>query len=343
MLAFELLDFDTFPWNETHAGLPGRTLFQSSPWLEFLQATQKGEPVLAELRNGESVAGYFTGMIVRKFGLKILGSPFPGWSTSYMGMNLLPGVCKGSAIDALKRLAFGQLRCSHLEFMDRTFSTSEITSCGMECTPLNGFEVDLSVDEDAIFERFKPSCRQAIRKAVRSGLTVEEVSDPAFAAEYYDQLVDVFDKQGLVPTYGVDRVQELIRHIQTTGNLLLLRVRDAEGRSIATGVFLMISPTTMYFWGGASWRSQQALRPNDLLMWQAMRIGKDRGMRTFDLGGSGDYKKKFGGTPISVPWARVSAQPLIPFLRNTAKTLFKVRQRIQARTGWNSPKPVAQE
>ena len=338
MLAFESLNLETFPWKDVHELLPGRTLFQSRAWLNFLKATQKGDPVLAELRNGATIAGYFTGMVVRKFGLRILGSPFPGWSTSYMGFNLKPGVCKHSALDALKRFAFRELHCAHLEFMDRTLSEGEIADCGLQWTPFNGFEVDLTAEEEAILGSFKDPCRRAIRKAMRSGVMVEETQgDPAFVEEYYTQLVDVFAKQNLVPTYGIDRVQELVRHIQPTGNLLLLRARDSGGQSIATGIFLFISPTTMYFWGGASWRSYQTLRPNDLLMWTAMKLGKARGMQIMDLGGSGEYKKKFGGRPISVPWARVSSQPFIPILRSTARTWFRLSQRVRARATVHAP------
>lgn len=344
MLEFEPLSLDRFPWNRIHPDLPGYMLFQSPAWLEFLKATQKGEPVLAQLNNGSNAVGYFTGMIVRKFGLRILGSPFPGWSTSYMGLNLQPGVCRRSALDALKRLAFGRLGCAHLEFMDRTFSQQEIDECGMQSTPLHGFEVDLGREEEAIFDSFKPSCRQAIRKAMRSGLLVEQAgNDDQFVEEYYAQLVDVFARQNLVPTYGKDRVRELLRHIHPTGNLLLLRARDQSGQSIATGIFLLISPTAMYFWGGASWRSHQHLRPNDLLMWTAMRMGKARGMRIIDLGGSGDYKKKFGGSPISVPWARVSARRFIPILRDTARVWIRIRQHLHARARWaaHHPTPAA--
>ncbi|HLW51626.1 MAG TPA: GNAT family N-acetyltransferase [Candidatus Angelobacter sp.] len=337
MFSFERADLNTFPWEETHAGLGDRTLFQSPAWLDFLTATQKGEAVVAVLRNGSAAAGYFTGMIVRKLGLKVLGSPFPGWSTSYMGLNLSPGISKHSVLDALKRLAFDDLHCSHLEFMDRKFNAAEISECGFQSTSLNGFEVDLTATEEEIFERFRPACRQAIRKATRSGVTVAEAADADFAAEYYSQLEEVFGRQKLAPTYSLARVQDLLRYIQPTGKLLLLRARDGHGQCIATGIFLMISPTTMYFWGGASWSSHQSLRPNDLLMWKAMQIGKARGMAILDLGGAGDYKKKFGGRPISVPWARISSQPFIPILRDTARTLFRLKQRLQARGGWKSP------
>jgi Acetyltransferase (GNAT) domain len=336
MVGIERLSLTTFPWEQIHSGLADRTIYQSLAWLNFLKATQNGEPVLAILRNGPEVAGYFTGVIIRKFGLRILGSPFPGWSTSYMAFNLQPGVSKRAALDALTRFAFKDLRCAHLEFMDRKFSAEEVRKCGFRWTPLHGFEINLGLGEDDIFRRFEGSCRQAIRRAIRLGVTIEEADDPSFVNEYYAQLEDVFAKQGLVPTYDIARVHELIRHIGPTGKLLLLRARDPGGRCIATGIFLMISPTTMYFWGGASWRSYQTLRPNDLLMWTAMRIGKARGMQILDLGGAGDYKKKFGGRPISVPWVRVSAQPFLPLLRTTAKTFFTLKQQLRGRTRWKT-------
>src|SRR5215470_3168018 len=130
MLTLERVNVSTFPWAQTHAALADRTIFQSPAWLNFLTATQNGEPILGVLRDGAGTAGYFTGMIVRKFGLKILGGPFPGWSTSYMGFNLQPGVSKQEALDALKQFAFRDLECAHLEFMDRKLSSDEISGAG---------------------------------------------------------------------------------------------------------------------------------------------------------------------------------------------------------------------
>src|SRR5436189_3057502 len=96
------------------------------------------------------------------------------------------------------------------------------------------------------------ACRRCIRKAKKVGVTIEEADDPEFADDYYAQLRDVFAKQSLVPTYGVDRVQALIAHLHPTGRLLLLRARGPDGASIATGIFPAMNGS-MYFWGGASW------------------------------------------------------------------------------------------
>jgi hypothetical protein len=93
----------------------------------------------------------------------------------------------------------------------------------------------------------------------------------------------------------------------------------------------------MYFWGGASWRHSQILRPNEALQWHAMKIAKQRGIETYDMGGGGEYKKKYGGKEIEVPWFRKSKYLWIRYLRNMAQTSHKLSQRC---AGWlNSLQP----
>jgi lipid II:glycine glycyltransferase (peptidoglycan interpeptide bridge formation enzyme) len=142
-------------------------------------------------------------------------------------------------------------------------------------------------------------CRRSIRKAKKCGVVVYKHRTCNIADDYHTQLTDVFAKQQLIPTYGIERVRALIQRILPTGMLLLLRARDPEGHCIATGIFL-IKNDRMYFWGGPSWRTYQHLHPNEPLMWAAMQYGKAHGARVLDLGGgAGHYKKKYGGYPIA--------------------------------------------
>ena len=114
------------------------------------------------------------------------------------------------------------------------------------------FLIDLTLGEDVLYSRLSSkSCRYSIRRAEKLGVTIEEASDEGFADEYYEQLLDVFAKQSLVPTYDRERVRLLIRHLAPTGNLLLLRAREPQGRCIATGIFVGLHQFA-YFWGNAS-------------------------------------------------------------------------------------------
>jgi hypothetical protein len=87
----------------------------------------------------------------------------------------------------------------------------------------------------------------------------------------------------------------------------------------------------MHFWGGASWRHSQSLRPNEALQWHAMKIGKEMGIRIYDMGGGGEYKRKYGGKEIEVPWFWKSKFRSVGFMYDMAKYGYKVRQNFLGR------------
>lgn len=307
-----------------------RTVFQTRAWLAFIAATQQAEPVIATVLDGDLPIGRFTGAILRKNGMRILGSPFPGWTTSYMGFNLPSGVRRAEALVALKRFAFKVLGCMHLEVLDRLVTPDDLDAAGYryDARPLTGFEIDLTQDEDALLKGMDAGRRRYIRRAESSGLRIEVADDAAFANEYYAQLDDVFARQRLVPTYSLDRVRSLITHVHPSGDLLLLRARNAQGVCIATGIFPALNDT-MVFWGGASWKRWHHLHPNEPLQWFAMRYWKARGITRYDMGGTGEYKRAYGGREIRVPWGRASRYAAIEHLRNGARTLVSLTQRLR--------------
>jgi len=326
MTSIERMDINNVPWDELDR-FEDRTVFQILPWLNFVAITQRAKPVVAAIRENGCTIGYFTGLIIRRFGLRIFGSPFKGWTTAYMGFNLRPGSSHRKALTSALSFVFQDLKCHHFEMLDRHIHEEDYRDLTFTVKYLNGYEIDLTKSEDELFAGMKSSCRRCIRKANKCGVVIEEASDIDFANDYYEQLKDVFVKQSLVPTYGIGRVQELIKHLQPTGHLLLLRAKNPEGLCIATGIFPAFNDT-MYFWGGASWQKHQMLRPNEALMWYAIRYWKAHGMKKFDMGGGGDYKKKYGGYTIRVPRLIKSKYGFLVFLRNLAERTFEIRQKM---------------
>ena len=327
MISFELMDLSQVPWDELDQ-YEDRIVFQTRVWLDFLAATQGAEPVVAAIRENGQLLGYFTGLIVKKFGIKILGSPFKGWTTNYMGFNLRPGVSRLALLDDLSSFAFKKLGCHHLEVLDRNIAEEDAGGLSYEQQVYHTLQLDLTRSEEEIFKSMhSKACRYNIRKSERLGVVIEEATDPGFAADYHAQLQDVFAKQSLVPTYGLELVQTLIHKVQPTGNLLLLRARSPEGTCIATGIFIAFKDL-MIFWGGASWRKFQHLCPNEPIMWYAMRYWKARGAKICDLG-AGDYKKKFGVQPYRYPRLIKSRYRFLLPLRNGAQVFWKWRQQLQ--------------
>jgi hypothetical protein len=319
-LTLQRLELDACDW-PTMDSYPDREVFQTREWLEFLHRTQDMEPVVASVQLEGETVGYFTGGVVRRFGLRLLGSPFPGWTTGALGFNLREGVSRRAALAALPRFTWRELGCVHLELKDRRLRAGELEANGFRQTPFSTFEVDLSPDEDAMLGAMSKTCRWSIRKSAREGVTVEEATGEEFAEEYHDQLLDVFAKQGLKPSYGPDRVRELIRCVHPTGRLLLVRAVSPDGDRIATGIFPAMNGTA-WFWGGASWRQHQALQPNEPVFWYAMRHWKQRGMSLLDTGGGGDYKRKFGVREARIPMGRRARVPGLVRLRDLAAWVY---------------------
>jgi len=324
-----LIDFPSVNWEHLDC-FGDRTVFQTREWLDFVSETQNAAPVVLELRAGGEITGYFTGLTFARFGVKVLGSSFPGWTTPYIGFNLVPGASRAEALAAVERFAWDKLKCVHMEVSDPYFTVGDGEALGFDCEFYHSYRTDLTRSEDEIFAGMDSACRRCIRKAEKSGVTIEETHDPAFAGEFYEQLKDVFAKQKLVPTYDQKRVETLIKKVVPAGRILLLRARDKDGNCIATGIFPGFNQIAE-FWGNASYRSSQILRPNELIHWSAMRYWKQRGAKIYDWGGGGEYKEKYGCSPYAVPWFRKSRYRIVSALRKQAKDMFARKQRL---LGW---------
>ena len=323
-----IIEFDAVDWSVLDR-FADRTVFQTREWIQFIRQSQNATPVIAELREGREVAGYFTGLTFTRLGIKILGSSFPGWTTPYIGFNLRPGAPRATVLAAVEEMAWSDLKCLHMEVSDPYFAIEDGPP-GFAREFYISYRTDLTKSEVELFEGMGSACRRCIRKAEKSGVTIEEAHDLAFADEYYQQLIDVFAKQRLVPTYTVDRVRTLIKHLEPAGRILLLRARDSDGNCIASGIFPGFNKIAE-FWGNASFRSSQSLRPNELMQWYAMRYWKRRGIEIYDWGGEGKYKEKYGCAPHSLPWFTKSRFELISKLRDEAKKMFERKQRF---LGW---------
>jgi CelD/BcsL family acetyltransferase involved in cellulose biosynthesis len=328
-LVLERLDLADVEWSQLDS-LSDRNVFQTREWLGFVEATQAAEPLVARVLDGGRTVAFFTGLVVRRFGVRILGSPFQGWATGYLGFNRLEEISNRDAVAALVDFAFGPLGCLHLELRDRPLTADDVDGLGFAVQPKKTFELDLRRPEEEIWAGFKSTCRTAIRKAQKSGVIVEQASGSAFAEEFYAQHQDVFARQSLPPPYSAKLVRELIAHVEPTNRLLLLRARDAEGVSIATGIFPSHGRMA-YFWGGASWRQFRSVRPNDLLMWFAIRYWREHGADVFDFGGAGDYKLKFGPTEVPVPLFKKSRFGIVGDMREVAKRTITLKRRLVGR------------
>jgi len=136
--------------------------------------------------------------------------------------------------------------------------------------------------------------RSQVRKAQRAGLTIEDSDDAAIAAEFYEQCTTVLGRKGVNMPFGPAVPRDLYECMKPCDLLFSVRVRDAEGRTIATGLFPHDDRTVIY-WFGACTNEGYRLAANDLMHWTVMEWAGKRGMQTYDMSGFGFFKSKFGG------------------------------------------------
>ena len=172
-MKFHPIDIKAADWKRLDQ-FADRTVFQTREWLQFVAESQNALPVLAELREKNDVLGYFSGLIFSKFGMKVLGSSFPGWTTPYIGFNLNPGVPRRAAIEALEKFAWDDLKCLHLEVSDPNFTFQDGEAAGFNTEYFASYRTDLSRSEEDLFNSMESACRRCIRKADKSGLKIEE-------------------------------------------------------------------------------------------------------------------------------------------------------------------------
>lgn len=329
-MVLELIEeIDPQKWDRAISGFDSKYLFHQSIWLRFLEDTQPGKTLRYKIVNKANVEGYFAGLLVKKGLWNILGSPLPGTTTNYMGPIVNKGFDTRSFLKALDE--FCKVHKIHqVELVNPFLEGKVLEEIGYAISKDITYIVPLNEDEELMWKNLKSECRNRIRKGINNGLIVEDTDDPAFIKEYYNELLEVFARQGLVPTYPVERVKSLFANLKPS-NLLALQVRNGDS-VVATGLF-PYDERCIYFFGGASWIKYRSLYPNELLHWTAMTIAVKKGIKGYDMTGSGTFKPKFGGHEVVVYKYNKSYALLAKYGREIYKSVFYVKQKIKGKIG----------
>lgn len=299
-----------------------KTVFTTLPWISYVLDDNPGsKPIILRITKGDMYVGYFTGVLISKFGIRIIGSPFRGWSTCYMGFDVSNGADRIELLNELKPFLFTRYKIKYFEVSDRQIPL-DATSTMNNVTLAETLELAINHTDEELLKIFKPDCRNFIRQFEKRGAKVEIAQpDQEFAQEYYEQLTEVFAKQNMKPTYRLGKVVNLLNRLSSEDMVLCLRVKAPEGNSIATSIFPGYNKK-FFFWGGASYRSGQMYRPNEYMIWTAIRYWRDRGVTVFDMMGVREYKRKFGPEAVQYPIITMAEPNILIFGKKCAETLY---------------------
>lgn len=299
-------------------------LFTSKKWIDFLIETTRGKPIFIEIYDLDlKHIGYFTGIIIKKLGIKILGSPFKGWSTPYMGFDISKTQLTAELINQTIDFIFKTVKVHYIEISEyKLIYNSEklIASRKIIYRKCNTLILDVTPEEDILFVNFKSDVRNFVRQFEKRGAYVQIV-DPneEFAERYYDQLKDVFKKQNLVPTYNEAKVKSLMRNLK--GNIICAEVCSPDGKSIASVIILFYNKFA-YYWGGASYKEYQKYRPNEALQWYIIKLLHKNFFENYDMIGVRPYKMKYKPDSYTYTTIICAKSRFLIFLRDMASKMF---------------------
>jgi lipid II:glycine glycyltransferase (peptidoglycan interpeptide bridge formation enzyme) len=171
-----------------------------------------------------------------------------------------------------------------------------------------GHEVELTTDSDAVFARFSSATRRAIRKAQSNGVTVELGSSIECMRRFYELQVQTRKRHGL-PPQPWSFFANFARYACQAGQCLIA-LAVHEGRTVAGAVFCHFGGQALYKFAASDDR-QLSLRPNNMVVWEAVKRLCDNGLNVLHLGrtdlpheGLRHFKQGFGSREHPIEYFR---------------------------------------
>lgn len=243
----------------------------------------------------------------------LINGPLRAWTTravAYGSVLCAPGTESGSALAQLLSAYTRQARSGALfTELRNTADLGELQPVlaehGFKFEPHLNYLIDLTQPERTLWQSVRSNARRNIQKARKSGVVIEEITDPARLPEAYAVLKAVY-RRLWVPLPAQEFFEAAYEILAPKGMLRILAARLGE-TTIGVLTLLLHNGVVLYWYTGTL-REYSAYRANDLLVWQALEWGQRQGYRLFDFGGAGrpdepygvrDFKAKFGGELVN--------------------------------------------
>ncbi len=144
-----------------------------------------------------------------------------------------------------------------------------------------GHTLDLTDNEQDLLSSFRSSTKRNIKKAISEGVNVEICNSMESVRAFYRVNCITRKHHGLPPQPFLF-FKKIFDHVISKGHGLLVLATYAK-RVIAGAVYFHIGNKAIYKYG-ASDKKYQRLRPNNLVMWEAIKWFARKDLRTLSFG-----------------------------------------------------------
>jgi len=160
-------------------------------------------------------------------------------------------------------------------------------------------EIEISEDEKINRKLLRDSTRRNIDKAIKSNLIIRKSTDLSDVKTFYSMHKKTRKAHGL-PPQPFKFFENIHKHIIDKGDGVVF-LAEHQNEIVAGAIFLSFGDQAIYKYG-ASANDTNKIRPNNLIMWEAIKWCSENGLRSLNLGrtdlnseGLLQYKRGWGG------------------------------------------------
>ena len=178
--------------------------------------------------------------------------------------------------------------------------------------PTKTIIVDVTPEPEEIFRRFTEAKRRAVRRAIKNGVVCAESPDINAFIRLKNKSAGFL---GSITTTGLRELWQVFAPQRAT---ILFAYHTKEMDKPIAGILLVFWEDTAYYWIAAATKEGKKSFAPSLLVWEALKRAKNRGMKAFDFVGVWDdrharqnrewlgftkFKEGFGGKALYYPIA----------------------------------------
>lgn len=301
-MVVELCSFkqgDEKVWDEYVLNSPYAGHFHLSGWKRVIERSYGHRGLYLWAHEKGKIKGILPIVLIRSilFGRSLVSLPF----LDYGGICADNERVENELYQGALRL-FEEHRVNFLDLRHSRESEIDLPSHGSKIT----FRLELEDNPERIWGGFNAKLRNQIRKAQRSDLTASWHGLEGLPDFYEALAVNMRDLGS--PVHSKRFLAGVLEEFSNNARLILVR---KETQTIGGGLCLFFKDTMLIPWA-SSLRQYFSLCPNNLLYWEAIRWGCEKGYRIFDFGrsspGSGTYhfKKQWGAMERPLHWQCLS-------------------------------------
>lgn len=187
-------------------------------------------------------------------------------------------------------------------FNDYSGHKSEFESVGWKFVPYLNYHLDCS-SEELVWKQFNTNRQRQIKRALKSGVTIEEAKTDDDVKVFYNILAELYSTKIKKPLFPMEFFQKMVT--AEVGKILLVKFEDRIIGGIACPIVKSNTIYELYICGLD--QEYKDCSPSVMATYAAIDYAIKNNIKRFDFMGAGqpgsdygvrDFKGKFGGTLV---------------------------------------------